>query len=310
MNILNLKYFVAVAVSGSFSEAAETMFSTQSTVSKQISSLEKDLNVQLFDRSRRQIALTVQGKSVLKHAQVIMDDYNNMLRELADLQEYDDSTVCVASTPVMMPYNILNLLANFKAANPHLKMSVEEFDDQDILRHLRDGLCELAFVRGEDVDEEIYEKITICTDRIGAVMSQKHPLAQRSEISLAELAKENFLLLNKGSPLFHQCIAACNKAGFSPNIIYTGNRMTNLFNILAKGTGGGEVGLMLEKAAATTARDACCIGTVFVPLVENVTTDVSVLKIRHRHCNLATTSMWEYIKKNVSVPKNTNKYGV
>ena len=65
MDIVQLKYFVAVAESGSFSEAAELMFSAQSTVSKQIASLEKELNVQLFDRSKRKVVLTVYGEAFL-----------------------------------------------------------------------------------------------------------------------------------------------------------------------------------------------------------------------------------------------------
>ncbi|MBQ7816807.1 MAG: LysR family transcriptional regulator, partial [Oscillospiraceae bacterium] len=62
MDIVQLKYFKAVADSGSFSEAAEIMFSAQSTVSKQIAALEKELNVQLFDRSKRRITMTEHGK--------------------------------------------------------------------------------------------------------------------------------------------------------------------------------------------------------------------------------------------------------
>ncbi|MEG3029682.1 MAG: LysR family transcriptional regulator, partial [Oscillospiraceae bacterium] len=121
-NIIQLKYFVCVAASGSFSEAAELMFSTQSTVSKQIFSLEKDLNAQLFDRSKRKIVLTSQGKAVLRNAQIMLDDYNNMLSELAQLNAYDDSTVRIKSTPVLIPYNILTLLANFRKLNPWVKM--------------------------------------------------------------------------------------------------------------------------------------------------------------------------------------------
>lgn len=297
MNIVHLKYFIAVAVSGSFSEAAEAMFSTQSTVSKQISSLEKDLNVQLFDRSKRKISLTIQGKAALQHAQVIIDDYNNMVKELLDLNAYDDNTVRVASTPVMLPYNILSIIANFKKSYPLVKLGVEELEGQDILRYLREGQCELAFVRGADIDEELFEKIVIYTDKLVAVLPQNHPFAQRTQISISELSKENFLLLDKGSSFFNQCVLACNQAGFSPNIVYTGHRMTNIFNMVTKDLG---VGLMLKKAAVITSTDLSCKSAVIVPLTELITSDVSVLKVRHRHCNLATTYLWDFIRDNIS----------
>ncbi|MEG0020158.1 MAG: LysR family transcriptional regulator, partial [Oscillospiraceae bacterium] len=160
-NIIQLKYFVCVAASGSFSEAAELMFSTQSTVSKQIFSLEKDLNAQLFDRSKRKIVLTSQGKAVLRNAQIMLDDYNNMLSELAQLNAYDDSTVRIKSTPVLIPYNILTLLANFRKLNPWVKMQVEEFEEQDILKLLREDECDLAFIRVGKFDEELFERIVI-----------------------------------------------------------------------------------------------------------------------------------------------------
>lgn len=71
MDIQQIQYFLEVVRSENFSVAAENLYTTQSSVSKNIKSLEKELNIQLFDRSKRQIQLTEAGKLVLKDARAI-----------------------------------------------------------------------------------------------------------------------------------------------------------------------------------------------------------------------------------------------
>ena len=74
MDIQQIQYFLEVVRSGNFSVAAENLYTTQSSVSKNIKSLEKELNIQLFDRGKRQIQLTEAGKLILKDAHSIVQE--------------------------------------------------------------------------------------------------------------------------------------------------------------------------------------------------------------------------------------------
>ncbi|MBR6519319.1 MAG: LysR family transcriptional regulator, partial [Oscillospiraceae bacterium] len=228
MDIVQLKYFISVAESGSFSEAAEIMFSAQSTVSKQIASLEKELNVQLFDRSKRKVALTLYGEVFLTHAHKIIDNYNSMIKDIASISTQDNNKAIIRATTAMLPYNIISIVASFKKECEWADIHVEEFESEDILKMLKDNECDLAFFRVGKFDEDAYEKLPILTERFVSILPADHPLAKESSISLAQLSDENFILCRQNTGLHRNSVSACHTMGFSPNIIATSNHASNI----------------------------------------------------------------------------------
>ena len=223
MDITQLKYFIAVAESSSFSEAAEIMFSAQSTVSKQIASLEKELNIQLFDRTKRKVALTVYGETFLHHAITIINDYNTMLKDMSAITMQDNNSATIRATTAMLPYNMISYVASFKKEFPWADIHVEEFDTEDILKMLRESECDLAFFRVGKFDEEHFEKLTVLVEKFVAVLPAEHPLAKSESISLAQLSNENFILNRQNSCMHRTPVAACHSMGFTPNVIATSN---------------------------------------------------------------------------------------
>lgn len=84
MDLTQIAYFLAIVDAGSFTAAAEELYISQSSLSKQIRALEKELNADLFDRGRRQIELTPWGKAILPHARHLHEAHEAMLVTLAE----------------------------------------------------------------------------------------------------------------------------------------------------------------------------------------------------------------------------------
>jgi len=293
MDIIQLKYFIAVAESGSFSEAAEVMFSAQSTVSKQIAALEKELNVQLFDRSKRRITMTDHGKFFLNHAHIILNNYNDMIRELESMTAQDDNTAVIRATSAMLPYNLISYIAQFKETAPETNILVEEFDGEDIMKMLKDSECDLAFFRVGKFDEEYYEKLPVLVEKYIAVLPASHPLAKESSISLSQLSNEKFILCRQNSGLHRNAVAACNHVGFEPDIVATSNHTTNIFEMVGMNMG---VSLLLQKGTEHYMNDSFAKSVALVELKETFNIEVAFARYKKNHHTKAANALWEYIK--------------
>ena len=296
MDIVQLKYFIAVAESGSFSEAAEIMFSAQSTVSKQIAALEKELNVQLFDRSKRRIAMTEHGKLFLNHAHIILENYHDMLKELESIATVDDNSVVIRATTAMLPYNILSFISEFKTAKPSANIIVEEFDGEDIMKMLKDSECDLAFFRVGKFDEEHYEKLPVLTEKYIAVLPACHPLAKEKSISLSQLSHEKFILCRQNSCLHRTAVNACVDMGFEPTVIATSNHTTNIFEMVGMNMG---VSLLLQKGTEHYMNEGFSKSVCLVPLDETFTVEVAFARHKKHHHTKASLAFWDFVKHTI-----------
>lgn len=107
MEINKLRTFVEVATTSSFSDAATKLFINQSSVSKQIKSLEKEINCQLFTRANRQVTLTKYGKMLLPVAQKMLKLNNQFLSDLKKYQQAQEKKITIGVLPSFWDYSYL-----------------------------------------------------------------------------------------------------------------------------------------------------------------------------------------------------------
>lgn len=243
MDIKQIEYFVSIVDTGSFSLAAEELYISQSSLSKQIIALEKELGIKLFDRSKRRIALTEAGKIFHKHALNIRKNYRSLL---ADLGEYKKGipSLSIAAIPVTAQYNITTYVAQFKKAYPQINFTLEERQSSTILPALSQHKYDLAFVRDYNIDSEVLSSFPIMTDRLMVVVSCDHRFAKKKSISLADLSNDNFIMFNKGTLIHELTTNACRSAGFEPRVFYATSRAASIIGMVSSNSG---VALMMEK---------------------------------------------------------------
>lgn len=291
MDIKQVQFFLAVATTGSFSAAAEELYITQSSISKQIIALEKELEVPLFDRSKRKITLTEAGETFLKYARDLNASYQSMLAELGPYKS--TPSFSIIAIPVIAQYGITTHLARFRSAYPNLTFVLDEREAALILPALRNHQYNLAFVRDYNLDYDAYSFLNIAKDKLQVVVAKKHRFAGRKFLSLAELAEENFIMFDKGTMIHELTMDACRHAGFEPRIFYASLRVESILGLVASNSG---ITLMMEKIFSYHHPN----DLVAIPLQETIESNLVLVWLKNKKITPRTQVFIDFMKNLLS----------
>jgi DNA-binding transcriptional LysR family regulator len=287
MEMKQVKYFLAVAELRSFSVAAESLYISQSSLSKQIMALEKELGVDLFDRSKRNITLTEAGETFRNHAHRLNDEYKALI---SSLMEYKSAaSLSIAAIPVIAQYGITSYIAQFQSAYPNSQLMLEEREASTILPALNNHQFDLAFIRDNYLDTEQYHTLEVNNDKFVVVLSVKHPLAVRISISLSELANENFIMFDKGTIVHELAVDACHKAGFEPRNFYASLRVESILGLVASQSG---IALVMEKIFQYHKHP----DVIAIPLAEIIESKIILAYPKDKKLSAPAKNFWEFIR--------------
>jgi len=273
--------FVVLAQTCNYLQAADQLFISQSTLSKHIKSLERELDVELFRRTTRRVQLTEQGRVFLPFARKIASAAHDATVALHYARDNERRTLDIGSIPIMVPYGITKLLHSFEREHPNTRLRITEGEADKLKELLRNQKLDLAFIRdwdgeiGNDTGDDEFATMDFAEDQLAAVLPAGHPLAMRTSINLAELANEEFLLLPKNTVMDALITDACAVEGFVPEVRYRGTRAENIMDLVARGMG---VSLLMRTPAAYLARS----GVSIVNLENPISTHVRLYSLRDR----------------------------
>jgi LysR family transcriptional regulator, transcription activator of glutamate synthase operon len=237
MEINYLKEFVVLAQTSNFLEAADILYSSQSTLSKHIKSMEAELGFALFDRTTRTVKINKFGRLFLPYAKKIVQIQDKYSANVKSNLETDREILNLGSIYGLAQYNITDTLVTFKKSRPQSTLNVLQASSKDLTEMLQQRKCELAFIRDiEDVGNE-FIMIPYTSDVIVAVLPLTHPLANQKTIELKMLAKENFIMAIPNTMPYILAVKACEQSGFSPNVTYTDSEIENQVDFITRGMG-------------------------------------------------------------------------
>lgn len=199
MRIEQLQAFIAITETGNFGQAAKKCGVTQSTISRQIQSLEQDLGLALFHRSG-QAKLTVGGEKLLPRAQRICQEWNKASRECADLIAGKQPELCIAAIHSVCAHYLPPILQQFCLDYPEVQLRVTALGSDRALKVLRDGLIDVAIVMNNrflTASAEI-ELAVLYEEQVDVLMAANHPLSDLSRIPLLELVKYPQIVFKDG----------------------------------------------------------------------------------------------------------------
>lgn len=292
MDIKQAQYFLSVVETGSFSAAADDLYISQSSLSKQILALEKDLDVQLFDRSKRKISLTDAGKIFHKYALSFADVHRSMLVELADFRKTTPS-LSIAAIPVIAQYGITSYMAQFKTTHPGISFNLEEREAATVLPALSQNKYDLAFVRDYGMSTDQYSMLEVIRDKLIVAVSRNHRFAARETLSLSELSNENFIMFNKGTLVYELAVNACRSAGFEPRVFYSTLRGASIVGLVASNSG---VALMMEKVLDYYRHT----DVVAIPLEETVESKIVVAYLRNKKLSKSARAFIRFMERSLA----------
>jgi LysR family transcriptional activator of glutamate synthase operon len=289
MEIRQIQYFLSIVDTGSFSAAADEHFISQSSLSKMIIALEKELAVSLFDRSKRRVSLTEAGEAFLRHARKLNADYKAMRVELDGYKSTADS-FSVAAIPVLPQYGIATLIAQFRDKYPHIPFSLEEIDGLNILPGLTERRFDLAFTRHNYLDHDQFESLEISKDKMLLVVSKNNRHANRSSISLKELSNDNFIVFDRVTELHKLIMDECGKAGFEPTIFYSSHRKVSVFGLVETNIG---LALMPVKIYEYNRNP----DVLAIPLEEDIACNIVLAYLKNRQLPKAAGMFVDFMKQ-------------
>ncbi len=237
MTYSQVHYFLAIEGSRSFSHAAEELFISQSSLSKQIKALEEELGVQLFIRKSSRIELTPAGEHFLEFAKKSRNDYLELVDRLSSLGDTKVSRVKVGTLPFLAQYNLLGMMANFQEANERIQLDILEREQKEIVYMLDNHVLDLAIARTDFMDMEKYDIKPLMDDPLVMVCSSGHPLSKLESVGMEQLKDETFILLDHKSTINRLCMDACRRSGFMPNVKYTLSGHELLLTMVSSGIG-------------------------------------------------------------------------
>ncbi len=206
-----LEEFLVLAKITNYGQAANTLFTTQSTLFSHIKSLERELGVSLFERSGNKIMLSDYGSIFIPYAKTIIDSLNDYDQTIQSTLDEKSTTIRIGTH-----YQVIDLVQQFKYAHNNCKIQL--FSNYNLLDTLIDGKCDLSFIRDFSQPNEQCDHIHFFTDHVVAVLYDTHPLVNRKSISLNELKNEKFIICEQPPTTFDLVLPLCKTAGFMPKI--------------------------------------------------------------------------------------------
>lgn len=267
MNINQLRYFIAVAESKSFTKAAQQFFISQTAITQQIHALEVQLSVTLFDRTKRPVALTPAGTVFLSEAKVILERIHSAIDKVHDASSGLVGTLRIGYTKGYERSMLTNLIKDFHRAYPHIMITCYRCDTDMLAAGLLNNDYDIIFTWDSThiIQESEIEYKEMESVPLSVALYNTHPLAHRHSLTRKELKNEPILYMSPagseesfGDKHF---LELYRQSGYQPNIIFRSSDTESILLMVS-----AEEGISILPAYLTNAlTDA--ENLVFVPLL-------------------------------------------
>jgi len=199
MDIAELQAFLAVAETGSFSQAAERIYLTQPAVSKRIASLERKLDTRLFDRLGRQVRLTESGQALQARARSLLNEFEDIKRGITNLSGHIGDSLSLATSHHIGLHRLPLALKRFHETYPAVRLDLRFMDSETTCAAVLQGELELALVTLPPAPIPNLQQLRVWEDPLEIVVGLTHPLAARARVDAKTLLSYPAILPGPGT---------------------------------------------------------------------------------------------------------------
>jgi LysR family transcriptional regulator, carnitine catabolism transcriptional activator len=254
VTLAQLRLVVAVADSGSFTEAAERALISQPALSRAVKDVERVLGVRLFDRTTRSVAVTADGREFLRVAREILAGADNGLARFQAYRDGHRGTVTVAALPALAACVLPFACRRLAEERPDIRVRVIEADAAQVLGHIRAGRADMAVTEAPEPAADLQIQ-AIGDDRTVAVAPTGHPLAVAATTSWRQWARHPAVGYRAGPE---------PPAGVRTEVAYEADTAATVVALVASGLG---VAAMPLSALPLTAQDSIAVIPLTHPIV-------------------------------------------
>src|SRR3954469_13097702 len=255
MDIRQLKAFVAIAESGTFTAGAARVHVTQAAISMQIRQLENETGARLFVRAPRRVILTEAGEKLLERAYVILREHDAALEEMAALTGAHRGRLRIGSASAGVAADPLpHILRELKKSHEAVETSVSSGTSESLVQQVLAGELDVAFV-SLPVEARGIQTELLSEDSLVGIASPRHKLANQRVVSAYALAGEKLILGERGGNTRRLIDQFFAQAGVTPKVAMELSRMAAIKRMVEEDMGVGIVPLQ-------SVRDEVATGTL------------------------------------------------
>lgn len=211
MTLSQLRYIIAVDTYKSFGLAAEKCFVTQPALSLQIQKLEEELEVKLFDRSKKPVIPTDAGLEVIKQARVILQEVDRLGEILAYKKQEIAGELKLGIIPTLAPYLLPLFLVKFLEKYPAINLKVSEMTTEQIIHKLKNGILDVGIL-ATPLGESTLREAPLFYEPLVGYVSPQSDLYAKKQIQTLDLMNEELWLLDEGHCLRSQILNICDES--------------------------------------------------------------------------------------------------
>lgn len=247
MEIRQLRAFIAIAESGTFTAGALRVHVTQAAVSMQIRQLESELGTRLFIRAPRNVILTEAGEKLLERARHILREHDAAIEEMAELAGAKRGRLRIGSASAGVTADLLpRILKDVRKRHPHTEVSVSSGTSEALVQQILAGEIDIAFV-SLPVEARGIHTEQLNEDQLVAVASPRHRLARQRTVSAYALAGERLILGERGGNTRRLIDEFFAQAGVKPTVAMELSRQAAIKRMVEEDMGVGIVPLQTVK---------------------------------------------------------------
>ncbi|WP_438445661.1 LysR family transcriptional regulator [Gorillibacterium sp. sgz5001074] len=299
MELRQLQYALQIAAEKNFSRAAEKLHIAQPSLSQQLSKLEKELGVLLFQRNTNSVELTHAGAAFMQKARSILDMVGQLTKEMEDISEMKKGKLIVGSLPITGSHVLPRVLPLFHSRYPGIEIHLIE-DTTQVLEHLTAaGQTDISLLTLPLMDPNLtYD--SLLEEEIVLAVPPQHPLAEAAhdgsdgtpgEVSIEVLREEPFIVLKRGQGFRQIALELCEAHGFEPRIVFESSNIETVQALVAAGMGISFVPHMIAMGHGNTFRP------VYLPLKERPSRMLVAAHRKGRYMSKAAAAFMDVLRE-------------
>ncbi|WP_299195865.1 LysR family transcriptional regulator [uncultured Amphritea sp.] len=236
ITLKQLRAFVAVARTQSFTEACVQVHLSQPALSIAIKNLEEEVGGALFSRTTRAIALTPEGEEFYPVAQKILHDCESALDDLNQRFALNRGRVVLAAMPSFASSLLPGIISQYRALYPNVSITVNDVIAEDVVDMVRNGQVEVGITFDPGRSEDL-TFTPLFDDRFVAVVHADHPLAESGSIPWQALLKNDFITLQRPSSIRLLIEAKLRQLGMQVSPEFETHQLATIGRMVATGLG-------------------------------------------------------------------------
>ena len=278
MELHQLRYVVQVAKHLNFSKAADELYLSQPNLSQQISKLETEIGVTLYERKTRSVKLTPAGEVFVRHAEKILAELDNLQLAMQECSGLGAGEIGIG----ILSAGGQRLISHFPAFQKqypgvHLRI-VESAGSPELIHLLQSGQIDVAYLIQPATHNHDHKLRfdPLIRGSIVLIVDERHRFADRERISFSELAAERFVFPPRALSMHNSILNVCRASGFEPKITCECGPLNTVLDLVAAG-----LGVAFASSPILDALQLKQVKTIFLDPVIERTVSLATLEDKH-----------------------------